>query len=432
MSDANVRDDMPSPDYPGLLLVAADAAAEKRCRVRGGTLADLLAVLAGRKSSPLCDLEAKIVDHDSREALRAVREYFRTASWQFGHRLLQTYPTLFMSSGLHSDRDFRQQIEGVRRLGYTSLRPMLAQLLGSDTNRSLASLRLSAATLLMPLGAGSTPREDRDVAELTPDILRRHEVWQERLRRAAHAIWEREGRPEGKGKEHWDRAEQEVWLEDFMPAREFVCQLEAMRSALDKGTDQGLLDAAHIGCLAMTALLSDGSVFINSFRSADPDLSRDLWVTLINDNLWVDDFLAVQQQIWAKAGTDPVLIQQVIEECRRQIQLIRDDDAVAVDHGHLLNMAKHRACQAEEQIKAERDAEKLAAKWRLVERCVQKAALGATIYVVAEHMFPGSGAYAVIAAELTKAIGEHCFAEGIAKLGEYAVWIFMPPLIPDR
>lgn len=32
----------------------------------------------------------------------------------------------------------------------------------------------------------------------------------EQIRQRAHEIWEREGRPEGKEKEHWERAEREI------------------------------------------------------------------------------------------------------------------------------------------------------------------------------------------------------------------------------
>lgn len=31
---------------------------------------------------------------------------------------------------------------------------------------------------------------------------------EERIRRRAHEIWEREGRPEGREREHWDQAVQ--------------------------------------------------------------------------------------------------------------------------------------------------------------------------------------------------------------------------------
>ncbi|MER8827705.1 DUF2934 domain-containing protein [Mesorhizobium sp. M0938] len=36
---------------------------------------------------------------------------------------------------------------------------------------------------------------------------------EERIRRRAHEIWEREGRPEGREREHWDRAVQEIEAE---------------------------------------------------------------------------------------------------------------------------------------------------------------------------------------------------------------------------
>ncbi|TIY01229.1 MAG: DUF2934 domain-containing protein [Mesorhizobium sp.] len=37
---------------------------------------------------------------------------------------------------------------------------------------------------------------------------------EERIRRRAHEIWEREGRPEGREREHWDQAVQEIEAED--------------------------------------------------------------------------------------------------------------------------------------------------------------------------------------------------------------------------
>jgi hypothetical protein len=36
---------------------------------------------------------------------------------------------------------------------------------------------------------------------------------QERIRRRAHEIWEREGRPEGRHEEHWTQARQEIEAE---------------------------------------------------------------------------------------------------------------------------------------------------------------------------------------------------------------------------
>ena len=37
---------------------------------------------------------------------------------------------------------------------------------------------------------------------------------EERIRRRAHEIWEREGRPEGRHEEHWARARREVEAEE--------------------------------------------------------------------------------------------------------------------------------------------------------------------------------------------------------------------------
>ncbi|RUV70509.1 DUF2934 domain-containing protein [Mesorhizobium sp. M5C.F.Cr.IN.023.01.1.1] len=36
----------------------------------------------------------------------------------------------------------------------------------------------------------------------------------ERIRQRAHEIWEREGRPDGREQEHWERATKEIDVED--------------------------------------------------------------------------------------------------------------------------------------------------------------------------------------------------------------------------
>ncbi|MCO5066217.1 MAG: DUF2934 domain-containing protein [Rhizobiaceae bacterium] len=41
----------------------------------------------------------------------------------------------------------------------------------------------------------------------------------ERIRQRAHAIWDREGRPEGAAQRHWQQAEQEIAQEDSAPAK---------------------------------------------------------------------------------------------------------------------------------------------------------------------------------------------------------------------
>ena len=37
-----------------------------------------------------------------------------------------------------------------------------------------------------------------------------HGNWEERVRVRAHAIWEREGRPDGGGEQHWVLAEEQL------------------------------------------------------------------------------------------------------------------------------------------------------------------------------------------------------------------------------
>lgn len=41
----------------------------------------------------------------------------------------------------------------------------------------------------------------------------------ERIRERAHQIWEREGRPEGRAQEHWDKAVQDIEAEGSEPSR---------------------------------------------------------------------------------------------------------------------------------------------------------------------------------------------------------------------
>jgi hypothetical protein len=44
------------------------------------------------------------------------------------------------------------------------------------------------------------------------------EAWQRRVRERAYALWEREGRPEGRAEEHWFRAEAELRAEEADPS----------------------------------------------------------------------------------------------------------------------------------------------------------------------------------------------------------------------
>ena len=46
-------------------------------------------------------------------------------------------------------------------------------------------------------------------------LLDKASDWQERIRQRAQAIWEREGRPEGRHEDHWREAEKEIAAEDF-------------------------------------------------------------------------------------------------------------------------------------------------------------------------------------------------------------------------
>ena len=45
-------------------------------------------------------------------------------------------------------------------------------------------------------------------------LLDKASDWQERIRQRAQAIWEREGRPEGRHEDRWREAEKEIAAED--------------------------------------------------------------------------------------------------------------------------------------------------------------------------------------------------------------------------
>jgi hypothetical protein len=53
---------------------------------------------------------------------------------------------------------------------------------------------------------------------------------EERIRLRAHEIWEREGRPEGKEAEHWERASREIESEEAGENQD-----EGGRSGADQG-----------------------------------------------------------------------------------------------------------------------------------------------------------------------------------------------------
>jgi hypothetical protein len=55
----------------------------------------------------------------------------------------------------------------------------------------------------------------------------------ERIRLRAHEIWEREGRPEGREREHWDQAVQEVEAESSEDQRDPVVPDPAVGAGSD-------------------------------------------------------------------------------------------------------------------------------------------------------------------------------------------------------
>ena len=53
--------------------------------------------------------------------------------------------------------------------------------------------------------------------------------WREqRIRERAYAIWEQKGRPEGKDREHWLRAEAEIAAEERGAAEEAALEAEGI------------------------------------------------------------------------------------------------------------------------------------------------------------------------------------------------------------
>jgi hypothetical protein len=68
---------------------------------------------------------------------------------------------------------------------------------------------------------GTVAREDHRMSKLTDSLreganalLDKAADWQELIRERAQAIWEREGRPEGRHDEHWHAAEKEIAAEE--------------------------------------------------------------------------------------------------------------------------------------------------------------------------------------------------------------------------
>lgn len=74
----------------------------------------------------------------------------------------------------------------------------------------------------------------REAAKRDPEERRREErSLEDRIRERAHHIWEEEGRPEGREREHWDMAS------------ELVAQQEGMAGTLEKNPSRGGDDEAQ-------------------------------------------------------------------------------------------------------------------------------------------------------------------------------------------
>ncbi|HET6618363.1 MAG TPA: DUF2934 domain-containing protein [Dongiaceae bacterium] len=62
----------------------------------------------------------------------------------------------------------------------------------------------------------------------------------ERIRQRAHNIWEQEGRPDGRAKDHWDRAAQDLDREEAAIQGEGVAgETPGVRSGPERGRKQG-------------------------------------------------------------------------------------------------------------------------------------------------------------------------------------------------
>ena len=64
---------------------------------------------------------------------------------------------------------------------------------------------------------------------------------EDRIRRRAHAIWEHEGRPEGREQEHWAQARQEIEAEQSSPSSQAAAPGASPTPATpdDGGTNPG-------------------------------------------------------------------------------------------------------------------------------------------------------------------------------------------------
>lgn len=61
---------------------------------------------------------------------------------------------------------------------------------------------------------------------------------EEQIKRRAHQIWEREGRPKGRQQEHWDQAVQEIASEGSEAERGPVAPDPAVGVASDPNTNK--------------------------------------------------------------------------------------------------------------------------------------------------------------------------------------------------
>ncbi|AJD44640.1 DUF2934 domain-containing protein [Rhizobium sp. SEMIA 4085] len=71
---------------------------------------------------------------------------------------------------------------------------------------------------------------------------RRHgPIHEDEVRRRAHAIWEREGRPEGRQEDHWIQAKGEIEREAGEIEGDDLPSLDALREAAREHTDAFLI-----------------------------------------------------------------------------------------------------------------------------------------------------------------------------------------------
>jgi hypothetical protein len=73
-----------------------------------------------------------------------------------------------------------------------------------------AAIAISMSSMRRMLSAGGTTEPFPDLAGRRSSSMAAIEGFEERVRQRAYQIWLEEGRPDGRDKEHWERAKAEI------------------------------------------------------------------------------------------------------------------------------------------------------------------------------------------------------------------------------